>query len=998
MSKLLPHPTRLLLLSFIFVFSLNIRQSNAAWFDNLPYKVEQPDGTSIECFASGDEFYNWLHDVNGFTIIPADDGYFYYGMLEGEFVVPSAYRVNSVDPAKKGLTPWAKLSEQEYQKRREAFWIGADKSIKAPHTGTLNSLTVYIRFSDQVEFTVNRQVYDGRFNNASGVSLKNYFHEVSYEKLLIESHHYPICALTTNLSYVDQFPRSYYQPYNVTTNPDGYSGDTQRRQREHTLLRNAINAIAAEVPQSLAIDGDNDGNVDNVCFIIRGNSGAWADLLWAHRWVLSSFQVFIHGKRVYDYTFQPENQNDVKTLCHEMFHVLSAPDLYHYTSNGITPAGPWDLMESGFGHMLGFMKFKYANKKWITDMPQITTPGTYTLNPITLPTNNIFKIASPNSLTEYFVVEYRRNIGTYESSLPGSGLLVYRINPAVNGNAQGPPDEVYIYRPNGTLTANGSVNSANYSFNVNRTAINDATDPSSFLQNGSPGGLRISEISSIGATISFKVSFGLDAIAKFEANHTTVSQGGTVTFNNQSSNANTWEWKFPGGTPEASSTQNPVVTYANIGIYPVSLKVTNQYHTDSIYLDNYIIVGSPSISVSPASIEITIPTNSTNQETFEISSTGNTWLRYFISHKFLSTSVNTGIKQAGTILGTYANTISSKMGMVVADGLLYVVSASTPKVSVYDTLTRAVINSYDIHANPSGIAWDGEKLWIGNNVGWVYAYTAEGLPTGDSFQLPGTGIYTLTWDGGAFLVNFFLPVNPTIYRISNEGVILRTFSTNLGSKITQLCWVPQHTDAQLWAMGTGKVYRLRAVDNTFDVVSNFSTLSSIAYSLAHDGTDLWWSTTSGMLYKIDDGLLEWLSMNHRNYLLQQGSTIGVQVSFNSKSLQPGAYQAEIEIMNNDASNPKVIIPVTLNVSQPTGTAIVAPMLFVVFSNHGKLYIQLPESERTKIEIYDVAGRLIKSMENSGNSTTEIDGLKPSNIYILKLSNHQMVETRKVVIR
>ena len=56
---------------------------------------------------------------------------------------------------------------------------------------------------------------------------------------------------------------------------------------------------------------------------------------------------------MYDYTFQPETQVNVKTLCHEMFHALGAPDLYHYDDNGlnISPAGSWDLMESGGGHM-----------------------------------------------------------------------------------------------------------------------------------------------------------------------------------------------------------------------------------------------------------------------------------------------------------------------------------------------------------------------------------------------------------------------------------------------------------------------------------------------------------------------------------------------------------------------------------------------------------------------------------------------------------------------
>ena len=130
---------------------------------------------------------------------------------------------------------------------------------------------------------------------------------------------------------------------------------------------------------------------------------------------------------------------------------------------------------------------------------------------MTSSTNNAYKIASPNTVDEYFVVEYRRKTGTFESSLPGSGLIVYRINTAADGvgNMNGPPDELYIYRPGGSDTVNGSPDSAHFSLDVGRTQINDSTNPSSFLADGSNGGLDIFDISSSGATISFTATVGL---------------------------------------------------------------------------------------------------------------------------------------------------------------------------------------------------------------------------------------------------------------------------------------------------------------------------------------------------------------------------------------------------------------------------------------------------------------------------------------------------------
>jgi len=501
----------ILLLAFISIFTF----VKAAYFERLPISITQPDGKTFECFVSGDEFFNWIHDQEGYTIIQASNGFYYYAEKNGDLLIPGRYLVNSVHPASVGISKWTKISKAEYRKRRNAMFKYETKTnneaIRAPHTGTLNNLVVYIRFSDDAEFTTTRQTYDNKFNPTTGVSLKSYFKEVSYNNLIINSTHYPACALTTNLSFQDSHVRKYFKPYNATTNSIGYMDASEKGLREHQLLVAAINWINqnSAVPLSLNIDGDGDDKVDNVCFIINGSNGAWDDLLWAHRWSLYSQSVYINGKRVYDYTFQPETQVNVKTLCHEMFHALGSPDLYHYDDGGlnISPVGNWDLMESGGGHMLAFMKWKYTNHTWISTIPEITTSGTYTLNPLTSSTNNCYKIASLGTTGEYFMVEYRNKSGIFETNIPGSGLIVYRINPFETGNANGPPDEVYVYRPGGTSSANGSVNSAHYSSTVGRTAINDTTNPSCFLQNGNPGGLNISNITFAGTNITFDVSF-----------------------------------------------------------------------------------------------------------------------------------------------------------------------------------------------------------------------------------------------------------------------------------------------------------------------------------------------------------------------------------------------------------------------------------------------------------------------------------------------------------
>ncbi|MBE0662634.1 MAG: M6 family metalloprotease domain-containing protein [Bacteroidales bacterium] len=992
--KLVTFTFLLSLILFIFTPSLQ-----AAWFDRLPYSVTQPDGSTIDCYASGDEYFNWLHDEDGYTIIVGEDGFYYYGKVQGEFVVPTAYRVNSVDPAGIGLESWAKISNKEYLKRKDAFWDGADKSVKAPHTGTLNSLVVYIRFSDQNEFTQPRSFYDNRFNNPDGVSLKNYFYEVSYEQLLIESSQYPICELTTNLSYMDPNPRNYYEPYHAVNNPNGYQGDNQRRTREHTLLVNAINFIAPEVPTDLVIDADNDGDIDNMCFIIRGNSGAWAELLWAHRWVLYSYNVYINGKRAYDYTFQPENQNNTQTLCHEMFHVLGAPDLYHYTGNGISPAGPWDLMESGFGHMLAYMKYKYADQQWITELPVITVAGTYTLNPLTSSTNNIYKIASPKSSVEFFIVEYRKRTGLYETNLPGDGLLVYRIDPSAgNGNASGPPDEVYIYRPNGTPTSNGNVSQANFSLNVNRTAINDETNPSSFLQNGGPGGLNIFNITASGETISFDILMGTEIDADFTADATTVPVTGSVHFTDLSTNIpNSWIWTFPGGTPASSNLQNPTIVYNSAGIYPVSLVASNNYGFGSITKNDLIIVGHPVIEPNPAVFNLSMEVNTASNNTLNITNPGDTWLRYFMDQEYDASKQST-LKSgnAGEVQGTYGNLPSSRTGLTFANGLLYIVSMGGT-LNVYDTLQSAVVNTYDIHNQAFSIAFDGENLWIGSSTGVFSAYDLNGIATGETFSMPTNEIYTLAWDGNSFIANLAGQNSPFFYRLNHQGEILEQYATDLESRASQLVWVPEHTGANLWACSIGKIVRLKEENGQFIVIDEFDSPSNLSYAFAHDGTDFWWSATGGMLFRIDDGMLEWLFINWDPELLQAGQTHEIPLVFNTRRMTQGTHNATIIIESNDFDNPVVEIPVALTVTIPTGLENIPVSNFSVYAYNGEIRINPQDNSRIVIEVFDITGRLAASATSQDTSKVSIQNLPRNSIYLVRVTSSEKVETRKVFI-
>ncbi len=87
--------------------------------------------------------------------------------------------------------------------------------------------------------------------------------------------------------------------------------------------------------------------------------------------------------------------------------------------------------------------------------------------------------------------------------------------------------------------------------------------------------------------------------ADFVASATRITEGETITFTNLSQNASAYLWTFTGGNPITSTDENPSVTYAEAGMYTVTLKVA----ASSLELltnaatetkENYIIVTAPS--------------------------------------------------------------------------------------------------------------------------------------------------------------------------------------------------------------------------------------------------------------------------------------------------------------------------------------------------------------------------------------------------------------------
>lgn len=537
MKHLLP----LLMFSLMLLGTFN---AHAVYVENMPVNKIQPSGDTLHFFVTGDECYHRYHDADGFTIVQDHAGYWVYAIPDNNgSIQPSSYHVGTISPTTLGIKPGLTISREEWLQRRHAWDIPEEYRIQQPKTSGRNhgdycNLVVFIRFADDTAYTrplssINQMFTDSTSESSS--SVYNYFKHASYNKLFVRTYYAPEPDSNRILSYQSPHPRAYYMP-RTEANPIGYTND--RTEREFDLLVGAVNYIndSCPVPTSYNLDCDNDGYIDNVNFVVKGSYTGWSDLLWPHKWNLYGYNVYINGKQVNTFNFALEGAGGdyfgSSTFCHEMFHSLGAPDLYHYNeSTNITPVGSWDLMATNSKppqHMSAYMKYKYGN--WLDSIPLITEPGTYTLHSVGDSTYDNIAYRFPSSdPDQFFVVEYRDNTETFETALPGRGLLIYRIDTRFDGNASYDGhnylDEVWLFRPESNSSEeNGLLAEAYFSKKKQRTEFSPSTYNYPYLSDGSREyTFSITNVTIPGNTISFRYSNRCKAIELHASRITTVT-------------------------------------------------------------------------------------------------------------------------------------------------------------------------------------------------------------------------------------------------------------------------------------------------------------------------------------------------------------------------------------------------------------------------------------------------------------------------------------------
>lgn len=272
-------------------------------------------------------------------------------------------------------------------------------------------------------------------------------------------------------------------------------------------------------PDGIPNSGDDDGYVDFVAFLYAtsckddGRSGA----IWPHRGAMKPMatsspaagggQIMVSDYVVLSAT-QPGTCEPlhIGVLAHETGHALGLPDLYDYdgSSQGI---GAWGLMGTGShseryspAHLGAWAKEQLG---WVRVDRLTAELSKLEIAPVQR-SRTVYRYDIPGTGNEYLLLENRQRIGS-DKGLPGSGLLIWRVDPdrgelgAWNGDESHPA--VGIVEADGRRDLRGG-----------RSA--DAGDPfpgATFRDDFDLGGdkpLRLTGITERGETITADLAIG----------------------------------------------------------------------------------------------------------------------------------------------------------------------------------------------------------------------------------------------------------------------------------------------------------------------------------------------------------------------------------------------------------------------------------------------------------------------------------------------------------
>lgn len=446
----------------LYMLTLVVCQSIAVPAHRGTVKITQPDGSQVTIQLHGDEWRHFNTTSDGYSVVKNQQGYYVYAELKNGELEPTTqvahdaearqtkeqnylkgvekYQTPEMTPAMAEMKSRVMQRQQQTLSKRRA----AGKRAAQYDYNNFKGLVILVDFNDKafsnedyplIAYDMfNQEGYEG-YEDSKGVmqkytgSVRDYFSDNSSGKFKPEF--------------------DIYGPYTI----DYSQYDAQGANNAAELIYAAINAADTDIDFS-NYDRDGDGAVDMIYFIFAGYGANYGGndqrLYWPHRSVVYNPNTYRYVVKddvyLYDYASSVElygwtsdpgtvTIDGIGTICHEFSHVLGLPDFYDtdYEQGGESyHPDRWSLMASGSYNNksrtpVGYSLYERYSVGFADEPQKIEGEGSFTLEPLHS-SNKGYRIDTPEE-NEFFLLENRQREGfKWDSYLPGSGMLVHRVD------------------------------------------------------------------------------------------------------------------------------------------------------------------------------------------------------------------------------------------------------------------------------------------------------------------------------------------------------------------------------------------------------------------------------------------------------------------------------------------------------------------------------------------------------------------------------------------
>ena len=393
------------------------------------------------------------------------------------------------------------------------------KPVQAEAAIQVDNLVLMVNFSEdgantfQTDFSRYQEMYTGPESEPNR-SLSQYISTISDGQVTVNT-------------YFPQVVNNVFLPVTIQGSASDYPDAPSGEQFVQQVITAAQNMSELSFPSKLdSMRGDD--YIDNLTIIVQVDENNTSGAFGSRKADWGDNQTLLHGWHVGAYNVLPTSMLRLGTAydqgyalaSHEFLHTLGAPDLYRTAGEAGDPVGRWWDLMAGPNLTASYpLAYTRSELRWM-DIETLKESGTYTLWPAEGASGNrAYILKTSRSDSEFFVVEYRKkpeNKQDYDYYIPESGLIVYRVNNAVDyhTNKEG-NNYIYVFRKDTTDPAKAQENAfkatvgGQYRSSLGSSDLNaHYTSDTIFYSDGSNSGIVIDNVvTKEDGSVSFDVEF-----------------------------------------------------------------------------------------------------------------------------------------------------------------------------------------------------------------------------------------------------------------------------------------------------------------------------------------------------------------------------------------------------------------------------------------------------------------------------------------------------------